>query len=436
MTPDRRLPGTAGKRRDRKWPGAPWPTTRWPATRWPGARAATVPAGRSAGRSAGPPLLADPGPAGYRIFLAVLPFGLMTLVVMVDVLAGPSEGFLPVLCIGPAIASVSRRAPQTALTGALALLFGFLLAIYDGSVTSQRGFIAYVTIAGVTVAGVVASTVRQRQERELADVRAVAEVAQQVLLRPVPQRTLPLEISVRYLSASAAARIGGDLYEVIALPHRARFILGDVQGKGLAAVRTAAVVLGAFREAAFDEADLSAIAARIELSLQHQAATEEFVTAVIGEAVIGEGAVRLLNCGHPSPLLVRAGAVIEIEDPDPGLPLGLAALAPGARAPGAGTAVTVPFAPGDQLLCYTDGISEARDKSGTFYPLARAGELLVDVNQETALERLQGDVVRYVGRALDDDAALMLIRPARSVMLKEAGRPGVLPVSHAGDGQG
>lgn len=366
----------------------------------------------------------------------MLPFALMAVVVVADLLSGPGEGFLPLLSIGPAIASVSRRAPQTALTGALALVLGFLLAIYDESLASHRGIIAYVTIFGVTVAGVVASMIRQRQERELADVRAVAEVAQQVLLRPVPQRTLPLEISVRYLSASAAARIGGDLYEVIATPHRARFILGDVQGKGLAAVRTASVVLGAFREVAFDETDLSSIAARIELSLQNQAATEEFVTAVIGEAVVGEQVVRILNCGHPSPLLVRAGTVTEIEDPDPGLPLGLAALAPRAPAPGARSPVSVPFTDGDQLLCYTDGVSEARDKSGTFYPLARIGDLVADGNQEIALERLQGDVIRYVGRALDDDAAMMLIRPARSAMLKEVRRPDALPVSHAGDARG
>lgn len=376
------------------------------------------------------PRIKDPSPLGYRIFLAVLPFGLMAVVVVVDIVSGPGEGFTPVLSIGPAIASVSRRAPLTALVGALALLAGVLLALYDHSLTSHRGIIAYVTILGVTVTGVVASTARQRQERELADVRAVAEVAQQVLLRPVPQRTPPLEISVRYLSASAAARIGGDLYEVIAAPHRARFILGDVQGKGLAAVRTASVVLGTFREVAFDEVDLSSIAARIELSLQRQAATEEFVTAVIGEAVVGEESVSILNCGHPPPLLVRAGIAAAVEDPDPGLPLGLASLAASTR-----TLLRISFSAGDQLLCYTDGVSEARDKSGTFYPLARVGELLAGDNQEFALERLQGDVVRYVGRALDDDAALMLIRPARGAAPRDGDRrPGGPATSHPGDG--
>jgi serine phosphatase RsbU (regulator of sigma subunit) len=203
-----------------------------------------------------------------------------------------------------------------------------------------------------------------------------------------------------------------------------------VQGKGLAAVRTAAVVLGAFREAAFDEADLAAIAARIEVSLKYQTAAEEFVTVVIGQAVVDEGSVTILNCGHPPPLLVRAGSVATIDDPDPGLPLGLAALAPSTR-----TTVTVPFSPGDQLLCYTDGVSEARDRSGTFYPLARTAELLVSDNQEIALERLQSDVIRYVGRSLDDDAALMLIRPERSAVPGDVPSARDLSLSRVRDGK-
>ncbi|HEX7160158.1 MAG TPA: hypothetical protein VF223_02860, partial [Trebonia sp.] len=171
-------------------------------------------------------MLKDPSPLGYRVFLAALPFGLMALVAVVDLVTGPSLGFLPVLSIGPAIASVSRRPTLTALTGAIGLLLAVLLGFHDHSVGTHRGIISYVTIFGVTVTGVVASAVRQRQERELADVRAVAEVAQQVILRPVPKRTPPLEISVRYLSASARARIGGDLYEVVVTPHGVRFILG------------------------------------------------------------------------------------------------------------------------------------------------------------------------------------------------------------------
>ena len=374
---------------------------------------------RTRGPGTGGLLRQQPGPAPQRVFLAALPFLLMGAVVAVDMLGGPSEGFLPVLAVGPALASVSRRPLQTALIGALALVLGMFLAAYDNLLGTQRASIALVTIIGVTVGGVVASAVRRRQERELADVRAVAEVAQQVLLRPVPDQTPPLEMAVRYVSASAAARIGGDLYEVISTPGQVRFIVGDVQGKGLKAVRTAAVVLGAFREAAFDALSLTEIAARIELSLRYQAAEEEFVTVIMGQAVVGRSSVEILNCGHPPPLLLRDGTVTPVEGQEPGLALGLASLVQSTRAP-----LHIAFAPGDQMLLYTDGVSEARDRTGAFYPLSRCGSLLSAGDPEAALERLEDDVTRYVGHALEDDAAMLLIRPARTDALDGTPRTG------------
>lgn len=91
------------------------------------------------------------------------------------------------------------------------------------------------------------------------------------------------------------------------------------------------MVLGAFRESAYDAASLAEIAARIEASLQHQEAVEEFVTVVLAQ-VSGDGCrAELLNCGHPPPLLVRDGEVTAAEPAQAGLPLGLAALLPEAR---------------------------------------------------------------------------------------------------------
>ena len=193
----------------------------------------------------------------------------MAVVAAVDVLAGPRVGFLPLLSLGPALAAVSLRPAQTALIGGLAMALCVMLATYD-DLAGRRGFIALATIAGVTVAGAVASAGRHRRERDLANVTVVAEAAQRVLLRPVPCQMGPVQLAVRYISATASARIGGDLYEVIATGGKVRLIVGDVQGKGLAAVQTAATVLGAFRESAHDAPDLPAIAARIELSLQRQ----------------------------------------------------------------------------------------------------------------------------------------------------------------------
>lgn len=341
-----------------------------------------------------------------RTLLVMLPFAMMAAVAAVDLLAGPSLGFLPLLSLGPALAAVSLRPLATALVGGLTLAMCPLLASYDGLLGSRHMVIALATIAGVTATGVVASVGRRRREWELADVNAVAEAAQRVLLRPVPGQVGPVQVAVQYVSANASARIGGDLYEVIAAPQAVRLIIADVQGKGLAAVQTAAVVLGAFREAAYDAAGLAEIAARIEVSLQRQLAAEEFVTAVLAQVPAGSPAIEILNCGHPPPLLLTGDSARFIGPPEADLPLGLADLAVGPR-----KACAVGFGPGQRMLFYTDGISEARDKAGTFYPLDRCPALLGGRAPGAALNDLRDDVIRHVGHRLLDDAAMLLISP-------------------------
>lgn len=343
-------------------------------------------------------------PDPHNVFLAALPFAVVVAVAVTDVLAGPDVGFLPVLSLGPALAAISWRPLPTALIGTLTLGLGVLLALYDNLAGSRRGVIALVAIAGVTLAGFIASEGRRRRERELASFKAVADAAQQILLRPVPRRLPPVDIAVRYVSAAASARIGGDLYEAVSVDGGVRLVVGDVLGKGLPAARTAAVVLGAFREAAYDALDLAQIAARIEAALEHQEAVEEFVTAVLAQVSADGSQVDILNCGHPPPLLVRDGEVTAAESPEASLPLGLASLSPAAR-----QACAIPFKYGDRLLFYTDGISEARDRHGTFYPLARSGAFLGSQDLDLALDRLSEDVLRHVGHALLDDAAMLLI---------------------------
>ena len=266
---------------------------------------------------------ADPSGSRARTGLVLLPFLIMALVAAADVLAGPRFGFLSLLSLGPALAAVALSPRQTVLMGGLAVALSVLLAAYDDLLISGRWLLSFATIAGVTAAGVVASAGRQRRERELANVRAVAEAAQRVLLRPLPAEAREFSIAVRYISAAAAAKIGGDLYDVIVSAGTVRLIVADVQGKGLEAVQTASVVLGAFREAAHDACDLAGLAARIELSLERQAGEEEFATAVLAQIPVGGDSIEILNCGHPPPLLLTGGSASLAEPPETCLPLGL-----------------------------------------------------------------------------------------------------------------
>ncbi len=329
----------------------------------------------------------------------------MGVVGLSDILAGPELRFRPLLALGPAFAALWFGMRRTALVGVAALVLCVALSSYHHALGRRQNTLMLGMLAGVTVASVFASSGRQRRERILADVRSVAEVAQQVLLRPVPRRVGPVHVAVSYTSATAEARIGGDLYEVASTRSGVRVIVGDVQGKGLEAVETAAAVLGAFREAAYDEAELTGVVARIEAALSRRLSGEKFVTAVLAE--FDEGAtVTLLNCGHPSPLILRRDGVGAFAEPaDVAPPLGLTELVDIRPCP-----YTVRFSPGDRMLIYTDGVVEARDSGGRFYPLADRCGLLKAADPERALEQLRADVLRHVGGRITDDAAMLLVR--------------------------
>jgi serine phosphatase RsbU (regulator of sigma subunit) len=363
--------------------------------------------------------MAGPEPplrSARQFALDALPFVIMAIVAIIATFFDRGSELLPLLALGPAFAAVSGGVRKTVVAGTLAFASCALIAAYQMIGSWESYALDSATVAGVTVAAVMASTLRARRARELAEVRAIAEVAQQVVLGPVPREVSSVRLAVRYMSATSHAQIDGDLYEVVPALDGCRLIIGDVQGKGLIAVKTAAAVLGAFRESAHDAADLAVIAERIELSLSRQLTAEQFVTAVLAEVSSDGSKIQLLSCGHPPPLLITGGAGRFIEPSMPGLPLGLSHLAEFPR-----DVTTLPFGPGDQLLFYTDGVSEARNTAGDFYPLSEHQALSAGQEPDAVLDRLQQDVLRHVGHALDDDAAMLLLRREPSLIPPDAG---------------
>ncbi|WP_244184076.1 PP2C family protein-serine/threonine phosphatase [Streptomyces cellostaticus] len=268
---------------------------------------------------------------------------------------------------------------------------------------------AYICTVLVGVLGTILAAHRTRRERTLADVRFVAEIAQRVLLRPVPHRIGNLLLESLYLSAAAEARIGGDLYEAVPTAYGVRLLIGDVRGKGLLAVETAAAMLGAFREAAHDEPDLPALADHVETSMDRRAAhlggselCERFVTAVFAEIPTDGQVVRVVNCGHPPPVLIRPDEVRELDRGRSGPPLNLGMLVEDPY-----QVDTYAFRPGDQLLLYTDGITETRDSTGSFYPLLQRLRSWGPLPPRELLEQLHDDLLAYSHNQLQDDTAAL-----------------------------
>ena len=335
--------------------------------------------------------------------------------------AAAGELLLPLLAVPPALAGIGAATPRRPLAyGAVMLLAAIVTAPF--TTTAELPAVTTVSVLAVTVISASGGARRGRQDQRLADVTSVAEAAQRALLRPLPRQVGPLELRVVYLAAAAEARVGGDLYEVTRTQFGIRLIVGDVRGKGLDAVEIAADVLGVFREVAHEVYTLAEVARRIDASLARRPAAplEEFVTAVLAEIEPGAGSLTVYNCGHPPPLVLSPGRgtrgedgaghpprVTTVDVPAPALPLRLMAL--GGTS---GAERTVALQPGDALLLYTDGVTEARDAHGEFYPLEeRVGALAAGTGPDgDLLDRLRDDLIRHVGAPLDDDAALLLAR--------------------------
>ncbi|MFB7370666.1 PP2C family protein-serine/threonine phosphatase [Streptomyces sp. NPDC056222] len=340
-----------------------------------------------------------------------LPVLVMILTVLADSLTADAERYDRLLAAAPALAAVTWSVRGTALIGLVAMVVGWVLAADSGEPFYPVILASELALAAVTAVAVWVSRARVRYERTLREVTAIADVVQRVVLRPLPPRLGTVDLHLLYVAAAAKARIGGDFYEAVQVPGAVRLMLGDVQGKGLGAVETASVLLGSFRAAVYDAPDLSALAARLEEGLDRYGAwdpdsdaAERFATVVLLEIPDDGDVARLLSCGHPAPLLQHGDRVRPVEFADPSLPVNLAVLLPAHH-----RVEEVPFVPGDRLLLFTDGVSETRDRVGTFYPLEERMSRWVAEPGERLPSLLHEDLADYGSGALDDDVAAVLV---------------------------
>ncbi|MEV6353354.1 PP2C family protein-serine/threonine phosphatase [Streptomyces hydrogenans] len=339
---------------------------------------------------------------------SAVPLAVMLGVAVVDSVTGPEFNLLPVYAAGPAIAAARGPVRNVLAMGGVAVALCLAYAAKAERFAALRMWVALAAILYVTLAAVYAARSRIRTEQRLVDVEEVAKTLEDVLFTHVPSTIGPVGLAASYVSASRATRVGGDLYEAASSPHGVRLIIADVQGKGLGTVRCAAVVLAAFREAAPEVDDLGEVGLRIENALERGTDGERFVTGLIAE-IDSAGHLVVFNHGHPEPLLLAAdGQISYVESAAPVPPFGLTALAATGSQRDSVTRLTL--AAGDRILFYTDGLSEARDNEGRFYPVKeRAGPLVREGDPETALARLRADVAAYTGARPDDDSALLLV---------------------------
>jgi hypothetical protein len=344
------------------------------------------------------------GPVTQRNLGVWLALGLIVVIVGLDLVGGGNAELLGLLVSPPILAASFVGPNRTVAVGlvALAAAIGYgravgvdLLAGSQGGAGGRdRGRDRAVGGGGAGAGGAGRAAAGGHPGRRGRPAGAVGRGAASVG-EPAPGR------AVRLGQRRGVDR--GDFYEALETPHGVRLLVGDVRGKGLDAVRLAGVVLGSFRDVAQDHPDLAQVTAALDRSVTRAIGPEDFVTAVLVQ-VLGDGSAMVVNCGHPAPLLVRAGQATELDPPEPAPPLGL-----GPRP----EPLRLRLALGDRILLYTDGASEARTGGG-FFPLQTAAAFaLVSADLEAGLETLWAELQRHVAGQLHDDVALLLIEHSR-----------------------
>jgi phosphoserine phosphatase RsbU/P len=240
---------------------------------------------------------------------------------------------------------------------------------------------------------------RQRLEQEI----NIARDIQQALL-PRNFRDYP-HLSVTGCNFPCLS-VGGDYFDVFPLSdNRTAFLIADVSGKGLGAALLTQLLQGALSGMTLGT-DPARLFNHLNRFLCDHAEVGRYATMFFG--ILDErGGLEYINAGHPSPILIRHGGNAEEAFTDGSFPVGLVPEAEYATA-------CVKLQPGDTLVLFSDGVTEAMDPKEDFFGMPRLKELLIGHN-ETPLDELQKLVLEAVenfarGASQADDLTLLLVR--------------------------
>ncbi|MET8160192.1 PP2C family protein-serine/threonine phosphatase [Sphaerisporangium sp. NPDC005289] len=202
--------------------------------------------------------------------------------------------------------------------------------------------------------------------------------------------------------------ISGDAFDYGLAGDTLHLAMYDAMGHDASAGLTATLAVAACRSHRHQGKDLASTVEAIEDVLMEEFGTDErFATAVLANLDVPSGLLTWINCGHHPPVLIRDGHWVATLDCRPSHPLGLYLGLP---------LVTCQeqLQPGDRVLLYTDGITEARNEHGQEFGLPRFVDFVIRSAmdalpvQET-LRRLIRNVLTYHDQRMEDDATVMLV---------------------------
>jgi serine/threonine protein phosphatase PrpC len=200
---------------------------------------------------------------------------------------------------------------------------------------------------------------------------------------------------------------GGDAFDYAANGRTLHVAVFDAMGHGLAAAGVAAFAVSAYRQSRRTGSSLTETYDAMDGAVGDQFPDERFVTALIAELDLDSGRLQLISAGHPLPLVLRHGRRASTLTQAPTTPLGV----PSAAAP---HVADVSLEPGDLLLFYTDGLSEAPRRDGGRFGVGGLGEFVeravaAGLTVPETLRRLRQTFLDAADAGFDDDASAILV---------------------------
>jgi sigma-B regulation protein RsbU (phosphoserine phosphatase) len=250
---------------------------------------------------------------------------------------------------------------------------------------------------------------RQDADLERDRIKRLVTTLQRSLLPPVLSSVPGMRVAAHYHVASPD-QVGGDFYDLFPLAEgRWGFFLGDVCGKGANAAAVTSLTRYTLRAAAVYDPDPVAVLGNLNTVLNHEYHGDDpcFCTVIFGLLVLVDGGcvITLASGGHPPALLLRADGTAEYRDTPGGQLVGIL---PDARF----TVDTVRLGPGDTLLLYTDGLTEARvdNERGRFGDdaLRDFATELAPTNASSAITAITALLAGF-GAGVDDDVAVLAL---------------------------
>jgi len=238
---------------------------------------------------------------------------------------------------------------------------------------------------------------KQRMEEEL-------NVARRIQNDLLP-RELPLSGWFRAAASSIPSReVGGDYYDLRAIaPDVWAIVVADVSGKGVSAALLAALLQGAFLLGAEAALPIEVMMSRVNHFLNDRTQGEKYATAICC-SIRRDGTLRWVNAGHPRPYLIRrSGETLRLAST--GLPLGMLDVA-------VYEVLEERVMPGDRVLLFSDGLSEAENDAGEFFDQAALPQFIAD-HRDEGLEELRGAlesaVSDFTGTPVPDDDVTIVV---------------------------